>query len=41
MPCVGKNGDDLEDLEADGKTKGRTQEEGKEEQQNLFIQGLH
>lgn len=29
MPRVGKDGDDLEDLEAEGVTKGKSQEEGR------------
>lgn len=37
--CVGQDGDDLEDLEAKGKTKERTQEESKakRDKQDLFI----
>lgn len=37
--CVGKDGGDLEELETERKTRGRTQEEGNTERnkQNLFI----
>lgn len=43
VSCVGEDGGDLEELETERKTQGRTQEEGnmKRNKQNLFIQGLH